>query len=400
MTSRPDPRGGPPEVGVGDGGPPIPAVRRAGGRPSEHHAGGRPGARRGIRAPGPPPRLRPGREDDLTACARTWEIAFLDYQRRLNQPAVPGDIEPVRRLLAHLLATDPGRFWVAARPAPDRPDGEEVVAFGSATVRGAVWFLAMLFVLPDAQAAGLGRLLLERTFAGGAPPDTDEAGPGQLAGSTAPTGRTAASGRTAATAPTVFATATDSIQPISNALYARYGIVPRLPVYRFVGRPERPGALPDLPSGIRAVPFDAIAAGPPGGPGHRELVEAVGSIDRELLGYEHPEDHRYLRSDGRMGYLYRGPDGVSVGYGYTSAVGRIGPLAARDGSLFAPIAAHLLRAVEPRGASSIWLPGAAGPAFRMLLEAGLRLEGFPALLCWTRPFASFERYAPSSLALL
>jgi hypothetical protein len=36
----------------------------------------------------------------------------------------------------------------------------------------------------------------------------------------------------------------------------------------------------------------------------------------------------------------------------------------------------------------------------MLLEAGLRLEGFPALLCWTRPFASFDRYVPISLALI
>jgi hypothetical protein len=35
-----------------------------------------------------------------------------------------------------------------------------------------------------------------------------------------------------------------------------------------------------------------------------------------------------------------------------------------------------------------------------LLRAGLRIEGFPALVCWTRPFADFERYLPASLALL
>lgn len=355
----------------GDGGPPPIALRRV--------AADRAVAPRSGRTTAGAPTLRLALDEDMAACARVWETASLDYQRRLNQPALPGDIEPVRRLIAHIRAIDPERSWVATRPSPDAPGVERVVAFGSATVRGDVWFLSMLFVLPGEQAAGLGRDLLERTFPAGVVP---------------------ASGRPAAGGPTVLATATDSAQPISNALYGRYGIVPRLPVYRIVGRPERPGALVELPSGVRAVPFDAIASGPPGGPGHRELVEAVGGIDRELVGYEHPDDHRYLRADGRIGYLYRGPDGTPVGYGYTSAVGRIGPLAARDEALLAPIAAHLLRAVEPRGASSLWLPGAAGPTFRMLLEAGLRLEGFPALLCWTRPFAAFERYAPMSLALI
>jgi hypothetical protein len=36
----------------------------------------------------------------------------------------------------------------------------------------------------------------------------------------------------------------------------------------------------------------------------------------------------------------------------------------------------------------------------VLLEAGLRLEDFPALVCWDRPFADFERYVPITLAVL
>jgi hypothetical protein len=35
-----------------------------------------------------------------------------------------------------------------------------------------------------------------------------------------------------------------------------------------------------------------------------------------------------------------------------------------------------------------------------LLRAGLRMEGFPALMCWTRPYGRFERYLPAGLALL
>ena len=315
-----------------------------------------------------PPALRLARVDDIPACAEVWATAISDYQLRLNQPGATGDLEPLRRLLVHLRDTDPDRFWVATRPPPVEGDPERLVGFGSAVIRGPVWFLGMLFVHPEDQAAGLGRELLARTL-----PSHDMP---------------------------ILATATDSAQPVANALYVRYGIVPRLPVFHVVGRPERRGALPTLPSGITTLAFDAIAAGPPDGPGHRELMAAVAEIDRSVVGYEHPEDHRFLRKDGRVGYLYRGPGGAPLGYGYTSPVGRVGPVAALDEALLAPIVGHLLTVLEPRGASSLRIPGAAERTFRTLLEAGLRIEGFPALLCWSRPFASFERYLPISLALI
>jgi len=323
-----------------------------------------------------PAELRPGRPDDLSACAEVWDAGISDYQRRLNQPVLGGDLEPVRRLLAHLLETDPERFWVATRRAPE---GERIIGFGSATIRGDVWFLAMLFVLPEAQASGIGRALLARTFPDGVEPD--QVGPSLPAA-------------------TVLGTVTDSAQPISNALYARCGIVPRLPIFHLVGRPQRPDALLPLPPGIVPIPFDEIAAGPPDGPGHRLLVDAVGEIDEALLGYERAADHRFARRDGRVGFLYRGPDGRPIGYGYSSAIGRVGPVAALEEPLLAPIVGHLLTSLEPRGASSLWVPGAAGESIRTLLRAGLRIEGFPALLCWSRPFGSFERYVPFSLALL
>jgi hypothetical protein len=59
-----------------------------------------------------------------------------------------------------------------------------------------------------------------------------------------------------------------------------------------------------------------------------------------------------------------------------------------------------MNAIRPRGATTAWIPGANDRAMVALLRAGLRIEGFPALLCWTRPFARFEAYLPASLALL
>ncbi len=198
----------------------------------------------------------------------------------------------------------------------------------------------------------------------------------------------------------VRATATDSVQPISNALYALHDIVPRMPLFSLTGLPQRPEAFGALPSGIVPLAFDDIAAGPPGGQGHRLLVDAVDALDREVLGVAHPVDHRFLRTESRRGWLYRGPDGSPVGYGYAGEAGRLGPVAARDEALLAPILGHLTSAVEPRGAFALWAGGAADRAIVPALQAGLRLDPFPVLVCWDRPFADFARYLPISPGLL
>ncbi|MEO8571591.1 MAG: GNAT family N-acetyltransferase [Chloroflexota bacterium] len=306
--------------------------------------------------------FRPATVEEVPACAAIWRTSINDYIRRLGQPEIPPEVHPISRLFVHLRTTDPDRFLVAVG------GDERIVAFGAAIVREGLWYLSMLFVLPEFQAAGVGRDLLGKLMAGGAP--------------------------------TFRATATDSAQPISNALYATFEIVPRMPLLSLTGLPQRPEAFGSLPSGIVPLPFDEIATGPPDGLGHRMLVEAIDTLDRELLGAAHPMDHRFLRSESRHGWLYRGPDGEAVGYGYAGEAGRVGPIAVRDATLLAPIIGHLTSAVVPRGASAIWLGGAADRALVPALQAGFRLDAFPVLLCWDRGFADFSRYLPISPGLL
>jgi GNAT superfamily N-acetyltransferase len=324
--------------------------------------------------------IRPARPDELPACAAIWRDAINDYIVRLGQGEMPDELHPVSRLFAHTRSTDPDRFVVATVPDGG---GERVVAFASAVVRERLWYLSMLFVLPEWQGAGLGRELLARVM----PADGTS----------------------------VRSTATDSAQPISNALYATYDVVPRMPLLHLVGLPRRPEAFGGLPSGVTAIPFDEIAAGRPesadrddaggtnGDPhslGHRLLVDAIDGLDRELLGFAHPADHRFLRSESRRGWLYRGPDGTAVGYGYAGEAGRVGPIAVRDEALLGPVLGHLTSAVVPRGSFAIWIGGHADRALVPALRAGFRLEQFPVLLCWDRPFADFSRYVPNSPGLL
>ncbi len=312
---------------------------------------------------------RPVRADELTACAEIWRTSINDYILRLNQPELPRETGPLVRLYEHLQSTDPERFVVATQPDPSADGGERIVAFAAAIQRERLWFLSMCFVLPQVQHGGVGRALVARV------------GP-------------------TADADSIRATAVDSAQPVSNALYASLGMVPRVPLHNLIGLPERPDAFGELPSGIRPVAFAELVAGPPGGGGHQRLIDTVDALDREVLGVAHPLDHRYLRQEGRRGWLYHGPDGEPVGYGYASEAGRLGPVAARDAALISPILGHLASAVTPRGAFAVWLPGTADRAVVAALRAGFRLDTFPILVCWDQPFVDLARYLPISPGLL
>jgi GNAT superfamily N-acetyltransferase len=322
--------------------------------------------------------VRPATADDLTTCAAIWRDALNDYLGRLAQPEIPEDFGPILRLYAHLLATDPTTFLVAERTAAMRAAGPgggpgTIDAFVVVVRRERLAFLSMLFVRPPAQGRGLGRILLGLAL----PAVADPAAPDGV----------------------WRATATDTAQPISNGLYGSLGLVPRVPLLRLVGLPERPGAFGRLPDGIEAIGFDEVPDGDDG-LGRSALAAELTALDRDTAGFDRSVDHPFHDREGRTGFLFRDRSGAAVGYGYTSEAGRVGPVAVRDAALLGPVLGHLLGAVRPRGAFGIWVPGSAGEAVVPLLRAGFRFDGFPVLLCWDRPFADFGRYLPVSPGLL
>jgi hypothetical protein len=299
--------------------------------------------------------------EDLVACAGIWRDSINDYTRRLNQPDIPDDLAAILRLYSHLIATDPAGFLVAEQVVAGGPPA--VVAFAASVRREMLWFLSMLFVLPDVQAGGLGRSLLAKVLPA----------PGSA----------------------TLVTCTDSAQPVSNGLYASLGMAPRMPLIRLVGLPERDGHLPTLPPGVRAIRFDELD---PAATAH--LDDELTALDRATAGFDHRQDHAFVRAEGRVGILFVDGSGESVGYGYASEAGRVGPIAVRDAELLAPAVGHLVSTIVPRGAFGIWMPGDAGEAMTALLRAGFRLDGFPCLVCWDRPIADFSRYVPISPGLL
>lgn len=297
---------------------------------------------------------------DVEACLEVFYTTSEDLHAQHGEPILPRNPARLRVLFEHLLATDPERAWLAEA-------GGDAVGFGMAHLRGNHWFLAFLFVRPEWQGRRIGRELVERSL----PP------PGER-------------GR--------VAVCVKAIQPVSTALYASFGMAPRVPLYVMTGS-LRVDALPDASGDLRAVSFEELARSGPDG--HQQLARQVGSLDHELLGYERPQEHRFWRTLDSKGFLYfRADDTQPVGYGYAESSGRVGPVAVREAGLLPSVLGHLVRAVHPLGGWQVAVPGPASEAWSALLAAGLRIDGAPAIYSATWQGPPFERYLPLNFALL
>jgi GNAT superfamily N-acetyltransferase len=277
---------------------------------------------------------------DLEACAEVLEIADDDLTVRRGLTPGPRNREALLKLFAHIERNFPDRGWVAER------DGR-IQAFGSAVRYDDLTFLSFLFVLPDAQAAGLGRELLERAMH-----DSDYRG-----------------------------VCIASYQPISTALYAKYGMVPRVPIYMLLGKPY--GDLPELPTNVELRPVGA---------------DEVAELDRELCGFARTNDHEFWGGLGRKRFgLYE--DESLDGYGYMQESGRLGPFIVRRREYLLPFVGALVAMSPDTEAWMVNVPGPASEVYVGLLHAGMRLEGPPAIYCATDLRIDHSRYLPGGYAL-
>lgn len=283
---------------------------------------------------------RPIDRADLDACADVFYVATDELNARVGQPKTPRNPVSLVRLFEHIVTGSPHRAWLAEK------DGA-VLGFGIAAQREDMTFLSFLFVRPDVQATGIGRALLERAMAGS----------------------------------NYRAVCIGSIQPISAALYAQYGMAPRVPLFMFSGRPVP--ELPGLPSGseIRSV-----------------TIEEVADLDREVTGLTRPDDHAAWEAwDRRRFGLFR--KGDLVGYGYVQPVGRLGPVVVRESELLLPFIGGLMAQLPDVETWMLNVPGPAGETFAALLKVGMRLEGPPVIYCATELRIDHRRYLPAMFAL-
>jgi GNAT superfamily N-acetyltransferase len=270
-------------------------------------------------------RLRATEPDDLPALHGLFLDAIAGVYRPhgFEPPAPPLAVFEAQQ--RHVLETGVSHVAVA---------GGAVAGFASAWRRDHDWFLASLFVAPAAQATGVGTALLDAVW--------DEHAPRRR-------------------------TLTDAIQPVSNALYARRGLIPATPVLDLSGVPQQGGE-----SGLA--------------PGDGD----VRRIDLAAYGFDRAVDHELWARAGTRTVWLR--DGAPAAYSYRFPGGAIGPVAGVD----PPAAAGALAAelAAAGGRASVRIPGSARELVAVAVAAGLRLGPTPGLL-----LCSAEVRPPETLAI-
>ncbi len=300
--------------------------------------------------------LRPVRIEDVAACLEVFFVSLDELHARLGQPPLPRNPESTGQAMRHLVETDPDGCWLAEH------DGR-VVGFGLAHRREDHWYLAFLFILPSEQSRGLGRSLLDACL-----------------------------GNAEGSRPRRRSVVVEAIQPVSTALYAQFGMVPRVPLYVFTGE-IRQGALPDGETALGAADLSAAEFS-----GFREQAQDdIDALDRTVVGWARQPEHVYLGTADRRAFLYRRGSDV-VGYGYVQRSGRVGPICTLETADLLPITTHLLGATRPPGAWQVIVPGPASALYTALLRAGLRIDGPPAIFCSSWDGPAFDRYVPMNFA--
>ncbi len=177
---------------------------------------------------------------------------------------------------------------------------------------------------------------------------------------------------------------TFTFNTVSQGLYIRHGLYPRLPIYNFnVAREALAGRLQG--TRLRCERIEASAA----------HLQMIGEIDTRALGFSREKHHRYLINDNEMAgvILYDGDD--CVGYAYVGANGHVGPLAVADPrALDAAFLTALKLAAD--GSSlhvSAFLPGTCEKALGIAAGHGMRIT-LPMVLLSARDFGDWRRYLP------
>lgn len=290
--------------------------------------------------------FRPARVDELQRVQEQVIASINDLTQRHGFGAM-ASVRPAT-FQRHCFNEDPRGFWIAE-------DGGEIVGSAFSWTCGELWFLAELFIAPRLQGSGIGRELLRRTLH-----HADQAGA------------------------KTRALITFTFNAVSQGLYVRHGMFPRLPVYMFnIDRKAfaKTGPEPRL----RFKRAD----------GSTQDIAALAALDVSALGVSRESHHTYLLNDPAMKAFLVYDQADCVGYAYVSSTGHVGPLAVTRQDVMAPALTGAL-AIAAEGDSdqvSAFLPGSCESALGVAADHRMRIT-FPMVLVSDREFGDWRRYLP------
>jgi GNAT superfamily N-acetyltransferase len=289
--------------------------------------------------------FRPARADELARAEELVARSINDLTERHGFGAI-ATLRPLDFQLFSLKDDSDG-LWVA------EADGD-IVGFALSWVCGTLWFLAELFVSPGHQGFGIGNELLARTLA---------------------------HARKAGATDKSLITFTFNV--VSQGLYIRNGMFPRLPIY--LVSVAREALMTPLPGHkLHTTPIEPTAS----------HLQTLTEFDVSILGISRDKHHRFLCNDSTMkGVLLYDGDGC-IGYAYVSTLGHVGPLAVAETRLMDTAFRTALDLAAASGAAQVsaFLPGVS-EALDVAVTHRMRIA-FPMVLMSSRDFGDWTRYLP------
>jgi GNAT superfamily N-acetyltransferase len=285
---------------------------------------------------------------------RTFEVvqeAAGDLNRKMGRPV--GMSLPAARVIRFrhfAVRYDPDRFWVAEA-------GGRIVGSGFASLRDDVWYLGGLHVLPDYQSRKIGSELIRRCLSGTRPSTT-------------------------------LPVLTDAINPVSNGLYLRCGMLPQDSTLTYDGPLVESAADAAGPATARAFTARQIDL--------ERDQPALAVLDLGSVAFARPMDHEFWTGVPGLRGLLLEAEGSVRGYAYVSDAGAIGPVAVTTPGDLRP-ALDLCAAVAASGGAGslhVRVNGSAREASGWAVDRGLRLTGIGLMLA-SRPVGRLDRYVTS-----
>jgi len=293
-------------------------------------------------------RYRRGTGLDSEACFRVFEAAIDDLGRRTGTIANTTASETwawdIRQPLYDHLAATADEWWIA------EDDAGRVVGYARSMERDGTRELTEFFVHPAAQAGGIGRELLARAFRADGVKHRS-------------------------------IIATTDVRAVNR--YLREGLAGQLPLAGLEAVPRAVALETDL------VREPIVAT--------ERTLEALGAIDRAVLGFRRDVDHIWLATE-RSGWLYRRA-GEAVAYGYHPVRPSWGgPYAALEAADLPVLLADAESAAFEAGHATVSFDVAliAQTAIDHLLGRGFRVDPFLMLFFTDGPVDGLDRYVLTS----
>jgi GNAT superfamily N-acetyltransferase len=288
---------------------------------------------------------RPARIDDIQAVSDVYWQSVLDVYGAHGFGYKRQDY-PLNPYYAFALQEEPDGFFVAE-------DTLKVVGATISWVRGHLWFLSHLFIMPPYQGQGVGKALLGRALAYGT---SLKAG--------------------------LRSVITMAFNPASIALYMKNGMYPIEDIYLLNLDTDKAGHIPESLPGTSSEVLGKSS-------GQRDELSF---IDEQVLGISRPLHHRFFQeSKQASGYLLR-YKGRGVAYAYIWPDGRIGPVAALPDAPYKDVLkAFIALARKASPGLSMMVPGSNKIALEVAFSLGFTIS-MPYLLLSSQPFGAWDRY--------